>query len=127
MAVDLWNANKKYRGIQIDILKDIANGKWKVGEEICSQENLAQMYPNVSIQSIRRATDILADDDILTIEPGRKLIVTETAECVISQLREQLYNKIKPEITRLKEFNVSENDLKEKICQMVTEAYKTKE
>lgn len=128
MAVDLWNSKKKYRGIQIDILKDIAKGKWKVGDEIYSHEKMTELYPNIlSMQSIRRATDILVDDDILRAEPGRKLIVTEHAETVISQIRDQIYDKIEPEIARLKEFNVSENDLKEKLCQLVTKTYQTKE
>ena len=67
--IDSTNLVPLYYQIKEDLLTEIQNGKWAVGEMIPSETQLSHKY-NVSRNTAQRAINELVHDGILTRKQG---------------------------------------------------------
>ncbi len=67
----------KYRRIRSELQSDIQSGRWKVGERIPSEPELADTY-DVSRGTVRTAIEYLVRDGMLRKEQGRGTFVIST-------------------------------------------------
>jgi GntR family transcriptional regulator len=72
-------ANPLYKEVTIRITQSLAEGKWKPGEAIPSESQLAGHF-KVSIGTIRKAIDELVANRILVRQPGRGTFVSTHTE-----------------------------------------------
>lgn len=95
----------RYQKIAIDLAKQIAKGKYKVGEKIYSRTSLASQY-NVSHETARRAVAVLADLEIvetakgsgviiLSPEKARNFIANYTTEYSIGQIKSEIMEHLR--------------------------------
>lgn len=64
----------KYQQIALGVAQRIANGEYKVGEQLKSRSTLASMF-GVSPETTRKALNILADLHIVSIKHGSGVII----------------------------------------------------
>ncbi len=81
-------AEPVYQKIAVDIAEKIVEGKYRVGEKISGRSVLAGQY-SVSPETIRRATFILKDLNIVEIESGSGITIVsaKNAEQLISRFK----------------------------------------
>jgi GntR family transcriptional regulator len=58
-----------YRAVSAALRERIEAGEWLPGEQLPSVRHLAKHY-KVSINTARRAVDLLKEDGLVTVEPG---------------------------------------------------------
>lgn len=124
MSFELQSTKAKHRKLQIEILRKIARGEWKVNEFI--PPGPAELYKvfdgEYAYGIVRRAIELLIEEDCLISINGYGVYVSPNAEVIIQNLIEQVENKIRGDMTILNEFNV----LKGEVIKIVDEVFDNK-
>lgn len=112
MGVQTWNVNAKHRAVQLELLQKIAYGEWKVNELIPSLDTIKKMYEGrYSYGVVRKAIDILIEDDCLEAKNGTGMYVTANAEVIIQNLIEQILGKVKKDLEILHSLNILKTEV----------------
>lgn len=67
--------NSRYQQIAVALAKQIADGKYSIGEKIKARSTIASNF-NVSPETARKAINLLVDLEIVTVQHGSGVTVT---------------------------------------------------